>query len=190
MTKKELRNVYLEKRISLTSDKYADLNRLISENFFSSIALANVKTLHTFLCIEKNNEPDTWPIIGGIRSQYPQIRICIPRVNETTEILENILFESREQLSKNKWGIPQPHSGSPVPVKEIDLVLIPMIIFDKHGQRVGYGKGYYDKFLSSCRADCQRVGISLFEPVERIDDVDQFDIRMDYCLTPSNLYRF
>ena len=190
MTKKELRKIYLDRRYSLSQDEYNRLNSQLSTNFFSAVDLSIVTTLHTFLPIEKNMEPDTWQVITGIRSHHPHIHISIPRVNDSTGMLENILFENTEQLRTNKWGIPEPYTGSTVPVQEIDMVLVPMIIFDRLGQRVGYGKGYYDKFLSMCRKNCQRIGISLFEPVERIDDINKFDVPLNYCLTPINFYHF
>ena len=190
MTKQELRKVYLEKRLSLSSQDYANLNGLIGENFFSSVELSSTKVLHTFLPIERNKEPDTWLIINRVLAVYPHIRISIPRINDDTGEIESMLFDGPEQLVKNKWGIPQPHQGRKTRIDEIDMVLVPLLIFDKQGHRVGYGKGYYDKFLSACRTDCKRIGISLFEPVERIDDVDDLDVAIQYCVTPSTLYQF
>ena len=190
MTKKELRRIYLEKRHSFSLDEYIKLNGQLADNFISSIDLSSVKFLHTFLPIEKNREPDTRLIIDSIRSRYPKIKISVPRVNDTTGTFENFPFVSYEQLRVNKWGIPEPERGSPVSAQELDMVLVPLIISDKQGQRVGYGKGYYDKFLSACRDDCKLIGICFFEPAERIDDVSGFDVPLDYCLTPSNLYHF
>ena len=190
MTKQELRKIYLQKRLSLSSQDCANHSRHLCENFFSSIDLSSTKVLHTFLPIEKSNEPDTWLIIDRIRSEYSHIRISIPRINNKTGALDNVFFEGHEQLAINKWGIPQPHQGRQTGMNEIDMVLVPMLIFDKQGHRVGFGKGYYDKFLALCRADCKRIGISLFEPVERIEDVNELDIPVHYCLTPSTLYHF
>jgi 5-formyltetrahydrofolate cyclo-ligase len=190
MSKQELRKVYLEKRLSLSSQDYANSNGLIVENFFSRVDLLSTKVLHTFLPIERSNEPDTWLIINRVQSVYPHIRISLPRINDETGELESIFFEGREQLVINKWGIPQPHQGKKTRINEIDMVLVPLLIFDKQGHRVGYGKGYYDKFLSTCRVDCKRIGISLFEPVDRIDDVNDLDVAIQYCVTPSTVYQF
>jgi len=70
------------------------------------------------------------------------------------------------------------------------LALIPLLAFDQHGYRVGYGKGYYDKFLSQCREDVVKIGLSFFEPVDNIDDINQFDISLNYCVTPQQVYEF
>lgn len=190
MTKEELRKIYLEKRLSLSIHDYTLYNSQLCENFLSSIDLSSVNVLHTFLAIEKSKEPDTHLIINRIRSTYPKIAIAVPRVNEKTERLENFLLEDPAQLIVNKWGIPEPTGGTWVPSKNIDLVLVPLLIFDKQGDRVGYGKGYYDKFLPECRSDCKRIGVSLFEPVDKIGDINDLDIRLQYCLTPSRVYQF
>ncbi len=190
MTKEELRKIYLEKRLSLSMNDSTRYNSQLCENFLSSIDLSSVNVLHTFLAIEKNKEPDTHLIINRIRSTYPKIAIVVPRVNEKTERLENFLLEDPAQLIVNKWGIPEPTSGTVVASEKIDLVLVPLLVFDKQGHRVGYGKGYYDKFLPECRSDCKRIGVSMFEPVDKIDDVNELDIRLQYCLTPSRVYHF
>ena len=190
MTKEELRKIYLQKRLSLSEAEYTELSFQLYQTFFKSIDLTSIKILHTFLPLKKNKEPDTWLIIDHIQREFPHIRISIPRVDDHTSKLENIFFEGVHQLQKNKWGIPEPAQGLPTDPETIDMVLIPMLIFDKHGNRIGYGKGFYDKFLPTCRIDCKRVGISLFDPVERIEDINELDVPVHYCVTPSTLYRY
>jgi len=190
MTKEELRKIYLEKRSSLSRHDYTLYNSQLCENYFSSIDLSSISVLHTFLPIGKSKEPDTRLIIDRIQSVYPKIAIVVPRVNEKTKELENFLLEDLHQLTVNKWGIPEPTRGTAVDSEKIDMVLVPLLIFDKQGHRVGYGKGYYDKFLPECRSDCKRIGVSLFEPVDKIDDANELDIRLQYCITPSRVYDF
>lgn len=190
MTKEELRKVYIQKRSSLSSSQYDQLNKELRAVFFKSIELSQVNVLHTFLAIERNNEPDTESIIKEIRVRHPNISIVIPRVINTTQTLENILYEPTTELKHSKWGIPEPETGIVVDAETIDMVLVPMLIFDKHGHRVGYGKGFYDKLLSSTNKECKRVGICLFDPVDTIDDIKGFDQPLDRCITPSGSYTF
>lgn len=72
----------------------------------------------------------------------------------------------------------------------LDAVLVPLIAFDARGFRVGYGKGFYDRFLKTCRADCLKIGLSLFPPVEKIADTADFDVKLDACATPEKIWRF
>jgi 5-formyltetrahydrofolate cyclo-ligase len=190
MTKEELRKIYLQKRLSLSDAEYTRLNFLLVQKFFTAIDLAGVAQIHTFLPLEKNKEPDTRLIIDRMKKEFPFIKIYIPRINHQTNELESILFEGTDSLVKNKWGIPEPKQGILIDSRKIDMVLTPMVIFDKDGNRVGYGKGYYDKFLSACRKDCRRVGLSLFEPVEKIDDISHFDIPVQCCVTPVAFHSF
>jgi 5-formyltetrahydrofolate cyclo-ligase len=69
-------------------------------------------------------------------------------------------------------------------------VFIPLLAFDKSGHRVGYGAGYYDRFLSKCKPDCLKVGLSFFEPVDEISDADEFDVKLNHCVTPSKIWTF
>jgi 5-formyltetrahydrofolate cyclo-ligase len=190
MTKQELRKLYLQKRTALTSAQLEDLNKKLLINFFSSVDLSGIKVLHTFLPIEKKNEPNTWLIIDRIKKDFPEIRISIPRVNNQTGLLENFYFENKEQLSKNIWGIVEPKQGIPTEPSDIDIVLIPLLAFDIHGHRVGYGKGFYDKFLKTCSSHSKRIGISLFAPVDKIDNVNDFDEKLDLVIAPEEIFQF
>jgi 5-formyltetrahydrofolate cyclo-ligase len=188
MTKAEARTEFLQKRQVLSEGEFQQLNLQLYHQFFAKLDLSFIKCLHIFLPIEGKREPDTWQIIDRIRREFPHIRITIPRVKDGE--LENIYFEGYHQLKKSKWGILEPEQGTFTPTEKIDMVLVPLLAFDKSGHRVGYGKGFYDKFLAECRIRCQRVGISLFEPIERIEDIGEDDITLTHCLTPHRLYQF
>ncbi len=174
--------------MALTEAEYQHLNLQLYNQFFLQLDLSFIKCLHVFLPIEEKREPDTWPIIDRIKREFPHIRISIPRVVGTQ--LENIYLEGIHQLKKNKWGILEPEQGAPTPTKKIDMVIVPLLAFDKMGNRVGYGKGFYDQFLAECQIRCQRIGLSLFEPLKGIEDVNDYDVILTHCLTPSHLFKF
>lgn len=190
MTKQELRKVYLEKRMALSEAEYQQLNYRLCENFFTHIDLSFKKVIHTFLPLVEKREPDTWLIVDRIRREFPHIRISIPRVDTETDQLENFYFEGLHQLKKNNWGILEPQQGIPTPPEKIDIVLVPLLAFDKQGNRVGYGKGYYDKFLANCNPTCTFLGISLFSPVDRIEDLHSDDVLLSLTITPYEVYHF
>ena len=190
MTKSELRKVYLEKRKEITEAAYLQFNHAISERFFSLVDLSFVKVVHSFLPITANKEFDTWLIIDRIRREFPHIRLSIPRINKKTDLLENFYFEGLHQLESNSWGIQQPKQGDPIKNEKIDLVIVPLLAFDRTGHRVGYGKGYYDRFLSTCRKDCKKIGVSFFPPINKISDTTEYDFRLTSCLTPEQTISF
>jgi 5-formyltetrahydrofolate cyclo-ligase len=182
MTKQELRKLYLQKRLALSEAEYLRLNDQLCENFFTHIDLSFVKVLHTFLPLEKNKEPNTWLIIDRIRKEFPHIRLSVPCVNNEREELENFFFEGLQQLQPNSWGILEPKQGIPTETESIDMVLVPLLVFDKSGHRVGYGKGFYDRFLITCKSSTLKVGLSLFPPIEKIPN-DPLDVVLDTFVT-------
>lgn len=190
MLKRELRKTYSSKRKLLSDGECALLNQGIYANFFGLVDLTAIRTLHMYLPIPKNNEPDTWQILDRIRREYAHIKITLPKTDVTTYTIENIYFEGLHQLKANAWDIPEPQQGVPTPVETIDMALVPLLAVDKQGHRAGYGKGFYDRFLKQCRPDCKKVGLSFFEPVDVIDDVDAFDVPLTHCVTPSKLHIF
>lgn len=190
MTKQELRKIYLQKRAALSEGEYAQLNFQLYQNFFSNIDLSFIKIIHTFLPITAKKEVDTWLILDRIKREFPHIRISIPKVNTQTGVFDSFYFEGLHQLATNEWGIQEPKQGIPTEPEKIDLVLIPLLAYDKKGHRAGYGKGFYDKFLSTCRSDCKKIGLSLFEAEENISNVNDFDVRIDQCVTPLGIVHF
>lgn len=190
MQKRELRKIFHARRMALSTAEYNSKCVLVCNRFFSDIAITDINVIHTFLSIDKNKEPDTWLIINKLHEEFPRIRIAVPRVLPETNELENFYMDSLRQLVTNEWGIPEPASGTHTPTAVIDLVLVPLLAFDERGHRVGYGKGFYDKFLMQCRPDTLRIGISLFPPVELIEDINEGDVPLHYCITPEKLFVF
>jgi 5-formyltetrahydrofolate cyclo-ligase len=186
MTKKELRKIYLKKRMELTDSDYHRLSQQICDQFFAAVKFSGIHVVHTFLPIRKNKEVDTWLIIDRLKKTFPQVKISIPRINNQTAALEHYYFEDASQLKTNTWEIPEPVMGIPTQIEKIDAVLVPLLAFDKEGHRLGYGRGFYDKFLSSVRHDCLKIGLSFFEMVEKIEGIDETDIPLDLIITPNN----
>ncbi|MBY0434767.1 MAG: 5-formyltetrahydrofolate cyclo-ligase [Cyclobacteriaceae bacterium] len=189
MTKAEARRLFLQKRKDLSPDTCVQYNLQLYHRFFTSVDLSFVRVLHTYLPLEKNKEPDTWMIIDRVKREFPYVKISLPRI-AGPDRLENFYFEGPAQLHANEWGIPEPLEGTLTPSEEIDMVIVPLLAFDKTGHRVGYGKGFYDRFLKTCRPDCQKIGLSFFEPVEKIDDITPHDFPLSRCVTPQEAYHF
>lgn len=188
MTKEALRKIYRAKRNELSESEHLQISRQLSDQFFLTIDLSFIKVVHLYLPIESKKEPDTWLIVERIRREFPHIRLSVPKVKD--EVMENIFFEGLHQLEKNSWGISEPRQGVPTPSEKIDLVIVPLLAFDQQGHRVGYGKGFYDRFLKECKPDCQKVGLSMFEPVHEVIESNEYDVTLTLCITPTDEYRF
>ena len=188
MTKKELRKIYFNKRKELSEEVFRQLNERLCDNFFANVKVAGIQVLHVFLPIEKNREVNTWLIIDRIKKDYPHVRIAVPKINNQSAELEHYYFEDKQQLEINTWEIPEPVKGIPTPIEKIDAVLVPLLAFDRHGHRLGYGRGFYDRFLANCRPDCKKIGLSFFEMEEKIEGIDDKDIPLDIIITPESVF--
>ncbi|HET9055370.1 MAG TPA: 5-formyltetrahydrofolate cyclo-ligase [Chitinophagaceae bacterium] len=189
MIKSELRKLYKEKRQLLSEKEINRLNDLILIQF-QHLDLPFVYYLHTYLAIEENREISTHKIVRYLEFRNPDMNVVAPKINLKTGEMINYLIDENSVFEKNGYNIPEPVSGEEVPADKIDLVLVPLLAFDEKGYRVGYGKGFYDRFLSQCRSDVLKIGLSYFDAVESIDDTHQFDLPLTYCITPTRIYEF
>ncbi len=189
MNKQEVRQLYKTKRMQLTKAEQNHFDDLILVNF-QSLSLPQVHIVHTYLANERNKEIETNRLLNDLKCRNPEIKVAIPRVNQTTQCLEHIELNDDVVIKPGKWGIPEPVNGKMIAEEKIDLIIVPLLAFDTNGHRVGYGKGYYDKFLSLCRPGALKIGLSYFEALDRISDTEQFDIPLNYCITPQRVYEF
>ncbi|QYO66004.1 5-formyltetrahydrofolate cyclo-ligase [Leptolyngbya sp. 7M] len=190
MYKSELRKEFKRRRQSLTATELSAASQRIAARFFEEIDLSEVRTLHTFIRIPKFNEVDTSNIYFRIWQQLRGIATFAPRCDAETGELTSIEFDAETPLVENGWNVREPASGNTAEPEELDIILVPLLCFDLFGHRVGYGKGFYDSFLSRCRGDSLKVGLSGFPPVEMIRDVSEKDVPLDICITPARTYRF
>lgn len=187
MIKEEIRNSFLKLRKNLSQKDYKRLNSSVLEQFLSSFNLEGL-TVHTFLPIKKQKEVDTYQIIENYL--FKNVNWVVSKSNFKDLTLTNYLFEGVSQIEVNDLGIPEPMNGQKIDESTIDIILVPMIAFDLHGYRVGYGKGFYDRFLSKCQGRSQFIGLSFYDPIERIDDVGEHDIPLNNVVTPNKVYTF
>lgn len=187
MNKSEIRKIRLANQKRISAAHRECLSGKISKRFFSNFDLTRTNFLHCFLPIEKFNEIDTRFIFRRIWRDFPSIETLAPRVDFQTNEIENLKFAPEIELVRNAWAIDEPTGGETVETKKIDVVLVPLLAFDARGFRVGYGRGFYDRFLKNCRADCLKIGLSYFAPVEEISDAENFDVKLNFCVTPHEV---
>jgi len=187
LTKEELRRRYAKERRQLTSEIFEEQNKLLRDQLFQELS-GNKGLIHVFLPIQAKKEVDTWPVLYWCWERG--YTTCTSITHFSSNQLTHSLINAATEFEENKWGVPEPIGASIVLPSEIDIVLIPMLCFDLNGHRVGYGKGYYDRFLSECRKDVTKIGLCLANPIEKIDDTSDQDITMDKCITPLQVHRF
>jgi 5-formyltetrahydrofolate cyclo-ligase len=189
MLKKEIRKLYKEKRFQLSEAQRSKFDDLLLIQF-QTADLPFIDALLSYWPIEENNEPNTHLFTEFLKFRNPEIKICYPVSDFENLAMQAIATDIDTPFEKKALNIHEPDGGIAVSASEIDLVFVPLLAFDKKGYRVGYGKGFYDKYLPGCRPDCIKAGFSYFEPVESISDRHDFDVPLDLCITPQNLYVF
>ena len=188
-TKGELREQFKQARLLLTKEEEDSLNKELLRQF-QQFNWSKFNYIHIFLPIKSYREPNTILLIDWLQSTFPQTHLVISKSDMKSLTMHHYAWEKDQVLELNKWGIEEPKSGKVILAEQLDVVLLPLLAYDKMGNRVGYGKGFYDRFLSTCRPDCLKVGLSLFDPVELIEDINPMDVPLDYCITPDTIWEF
>jgi len=186
MKKKALRIEYLQKRKSFSSH-FVKLESLKISDILSQNFELEGKTVHCFIPIAQNNEIDTWLLIDRIMEKG---RVVVPKANFEDNSMTHFYFEKDTELTPNNYGILEPTNANQCQTDDIDIVLLPMLVCDKKGYRVGYGGGFYDRFIAQLPQKTQLIGLSLFDPTEEIKDLDTFDKKMNHCITPTEIFNF
>ena len=194
MDKKEARKKSKEARKQLSQEEIEDkslaiANQLLRMDTVPSLRLVWDKLYyHLFLTIEEQKEINTEYILQILAGKDKEI--VISKCEFATLGMTHFLLTDNTKIKKNSYNVPEPVDGLEVPDAKIDVVFVPLLAYDKQGNRVGYGKGFYDNFLSKCKPETIKIGLSFFPPEEKIDDVSESDVKLDFCVTPEEIYRF
>ncbi len=185
--KKQLRLKYKKLREEVAPEDIEDWSLKIANNLLQ-LPIWQFSYYHHFLSISEKREVDTQAILHILQGKDKNV--VLSRSNFKNGNLTNYLLTDSTVIKKNSWGIPEPIEGIEIPPEKIEVVFIPLLAFDEKGNRVGYGKGFYDRFLSACTGRTIKVGLSFFEAEKEIPDVTPQDVPLDFCVTPSKIYTF
>ena len=185
MKKSELRNIYKQKRATLSNAQLSSFNNSIYTHFLNNYYFSH-KNIHVYLPILKNNEPDTNLIIQYLLSKNNFLYTSI--INEKEKEMKIVQFDKNDEFVCGKLDIPQPKNPIFIQSINFDFIIVPGLYFDKFGNRVGYGQGYYDRFLVN-HENAHKIGLQFFEPAENIDEIDSTDIPVNEVLLPSGIFK-
>ncbi|MBU3681963.1 MAG: 5-formyltetrahydrofolate cyclo-ligase [Flavobacterium sp.] len=184
MNKSELRLEYKKRRAALTPEAIDEQSIAIA-NQLLKMSIWEHTYFHVFLPIEKQHEVNTEFILHLLAGKDKEI--IVSKSDFATREMCHFLLTDSTKIVPNSYGIPEPVSGLTVPVETIEVVFVPLLAYDKSGHRVGYGKGFYDKFLKQCNPNTVKIGLSFFAPEEKIEDASTHDIPLDYVVTPDGV---
>jgi 5-formyltetrahydrofolate cyclo-ligase len=187
MTKSELRKKYKTLRNTLSTIQIDNLSMSVA-NQLLKLPVWEFSFYHIFLAIEEQKEVNTDYILNILSGKDKNI--VISKSNFKTGLMAQFLLTDNTKIKKNSYNIPEPVDGIEISNDKIEVVFIPLLAFDTIGNRVGYGKGFYDRFLAECKPETIKIGLSFFEAETEIDDVFESDIKLDYCISPYKIYSF
>jgi 5-formyltetrahydrofolate cyclo-ligase len=188
MNKAKLREIFKNKRKDLKLNLKNEFSDKINQKIIDFIEENDITTIHCYLTQINLHEVNTQKIIQYI---WENNKNLITSVSNTTKYtLEHYYLQPNTEIQQNKWGIPEPLNAEKASIEKLELVITPLLCFDNQGYRVGYGKGFYDKFFADCSTEVIKLGVSYFEPVPEIKDVDEYDFPLDFVFTPDNFYAF
>lgn len=185
MNKSEIRKKYKSLRNHL-SLKDIDEKSLVISNQLLKLDIWDKSFYHIFLSIEEHKEINTDYILNILAGKDKNI--VVSKCNFKNTSLINYLLTDSTIIKKSAWGIPEPVNGIEIDDNKIDVVFVPLLAFDKQGNRVGYGKGFYDNFLTNCKPETIKIGLSFFDVEYKIEGIYKGDIKLNYCVTPNKVY--
>lgn len=182
MNKDELRAMMRKGRREMTADEVLSKSARIQKQLFSFDKYVNAKTV--MLYVSAFNEPSTIEIIKDA-IEYGK-RVVLPVSDTATETIVLSYLDSLDDLEKGAYGISEPKAVKPADLADIDFILVPGLAFDKKGNRMGFGKGYYDKLL--CKTNAEKTALCYeFQLFDEIN-ADDHDIPMNTIITEDKLY--
>lgn len=186
--KKSLRKEFQAKRDQLSDDDVHELSLDIANNILK-MDIWSQRVFHLFLPIDGKKEVRTEYIMQVLQGRDKNI--VLSKSNFQTMELKHYLLTDQTVIKVNNYGIPEPDGSEfEVEPKQLDVVFIPLMAVDKNGTRIGYGKGFYDRFLSKCRLNTIKIGVSLFEPLDFVIVPDDNDIPLNQLVTPYGIHDF
>jgi 5-formyltetrahydrofolate cyclo-ligase len=187
LSKIELRKIYKKLRKALSINDIDDLSLSIA-NQVLKLPIWDYSFYHVFLAIEEHKEVNTDYILNILSGKDKNV--LISKSDFKSGGMTHFLLTDNTVIKKNSYNIPEPVEGIEILDDKVEVVFIPLLAFDNKGNRVGYGKGFYDRFLAKCKPETVKIGLSFFEAETEIIDVFETDVMLDYCVTPKQIYTF
>jgi 5-formyltetrahydrofolate cyclo-ligase len=189
MTKASIRKSYLAQRQALTTEAMHEMLTPMLHQFLS-LSLPSPAMYMSYRSMDNRHEVPVHYFESVLSDEVAGIQFCYPRIQMADGSMDAIADDDAVQWEETVFGLEEPVEGNIVSPEKIDVVLVPLLAFDIRGFRVGYGKGFYDRFLTRCKKDVLTIGLSWFPPVESIDDIHANDVPLKYCITPQRIYAF
>jgi len=189
-TKKEWRADFTRQRLALSMEERELKSKQVADRYLSLFEKELPAVVHLFLPIATKAEVDTWLILKRLNENHPAVKTVTSVIAVDQQSLETIEVRIDSPLLINNWGIPEPVTRIHFPVKAVEEVLTPLLAADHKGNRLGYGKGFYDRFFESCSVSVVRTGLNFFSEIKEDLPHDAWDVKLQRLISPERITNF
>ena len=186
MEKNTLRLKYKKLRENLSEESIEEISLQIA-NQALKLPIWDKTYYHIFLPILEKKEVNTEYLLHILQGKDKSI--IVSKADFDSGEMKHFLLQENTVLKTSEYGIPEPVSGIEISPEIIEVIFVPLLAYDQNGHRIGYGKGFYDRFLEKCGSNAVFVGLSFFEPEPEID-FEARDIPLNFCITPKKIMAF
>ena len=184
--KKTLRLKYKNLRENLSEESIEEMSLQIA-NQALKLPIWERTYYHIFLPISEKKEVNTDYLLHILQGKDKSI--VVSKADFENNEMKHFLLQENTVLKTSEYGIPEPVSGIEIAPHMVEVVFVPLLAYDENGHRIGYGKGFYDRFLAQCNKNALFVGLSFFEPEPEIF-FGANDVRLHFCVTPKKIVDF
>ncbi|WP_410006760.1 5-formyltetrahydrofolate cyclo-ligase [Aequorivita nionensis] len=186
MEKKVLRLKYKKLRENLSEESIEEMSLQIA-NQALKLPIWDKTYYHIFLPILAKKEVNTEYLLHILQGKDKSI--IVSKADFDSGEMKHFLLQENTVLNTSEYGIPEPVSGIEISPEIIEVIFVPLLAYDQNGHRIGYGKGFYDRFLKKCSPHAIFIGLSFFEAEPEIFSAVT-DIPLNFCITPKKLIDF
>ena len=184
--KKTLRLKYKKLRKKLSEESIEEMSLQIA-NQALCLPIWNKTYYHIFLTISEKKEVNTEYLLHILQGKDKSI--VISKADFVSGEMKHFLLQENTVLKTSEYGIPEPVSGIEISPEILEVVFVPLLVYDQIGHRIGYGKGFYDRFLAKCSPNAVFVGLSFFEAEPGIF-FEATDVPLNFSVTPKKIVEF
>jgi len=183
--KNQLRKIILQRRDNLKPEERLSLSKQIWTSLFTLPEFLKAK--HIMIYLNFGSEVETIPFIDDLFSQNKNVYAPVTNTKNKSLTIYPII-KDKTKLFKGSYGIPEPEKvNGPINPSQIDLIIVPGVVFDFDCQRIGYGTGYYDRFLQSVSPSATILGIAYDLQLVKKIKTDKHDLPMDLVVTEKRI---
>jgi len=186
-SKSGLRQLLKTQRRKVSRSEIDSASASIFDNFINFVDWTKVKRIHLYLPIEFNSEVDTWRILKWIWTNLPEIQTSTSIYGESRS-MRHVVISPDTTFKTDRLGIPVPETNYGQLSTKYDIIIIPVLGFDKSLNRIGYGQGVYDSFLSQ-QPESQKIGLAYESSKVSAVPTEPHDVQLNEIITERKLYK-